>query len=408
MSVKLVRRRRSLIALAVGFLPLILSGCFKFTMDLEVSSDDKISGTAVVALSKELAAFAEESGEDSTDVFEDTEGIVASEFDDGTFVGQQYEFEGLPIEELDFQDESGGLSITRDGDFLRVSGDLNFEDDSAGEGADDFGFGAAFFESMDLRVSIKFPGEVQETNGDLNSETNTVTWLPKYGQANEISATVYSPRGVPMWIWILSVSVIFAIGAAIFVSRMVRNRSSSGASEPLGSPAGAIPREPTPVEAIANEGVRFKYSIRSSIGPKSWFGLGSTEVMEVVLGRETLLCNVKDSRSQQLISSEAFKVSEITDAVFISDAANGMVVRLTVSGGIVDIPARPGDGKTLISLLEKGEKAHSGPVAEAPPGASQSSTDAINQIEKLFELKEKGVLSVEEFEEKKSQILKRL
>jgi len=408
MSVKLVRRRRSLIALAVGFLPLILSGCFKFTMDLEVSSDDKISGTAVVALSKELAAFAEESGGDSTDVFEDIEGIVASEFDDGTFVGQQYEFEGLPIEELDFQDESGGLSITRDGDFLRVSGDLNFEDDSAGEGADDFGFGAAFFESMDLRVSIKFPGEVQETNGELNSETNTVTWLPKYGQANEISATVYAPRGVPIWIWILSASALVAIVAAMFVARMLRNRSSSEAGGSQISPAGTIPREPTLVEPISDESVRFKYSIRSSVGPKAWFGLGPTEVMEIVLGREKLLCTVKDPRSEQVISSDAFQVSEITDAVFISDAANGMVVRLTVSGGIVDIPARPGDGNTLIGLLNKGDKASSKPVAEAPPKAPQSSKDEIEQIEKLFELKEKGVISVEEFEQKKSQILRRL
>jgi len=109
-----------------------------------------------------------------------------------------------------------------------------------------------------------------------------------------------------------------------------------------------------------------------------------------------------------VISSDAFQVSEITDAVFISDAANGMVVRLTVSGGIVDIPARPGDGNTLIGLLNKGDKASSKPVAEALPKAPRSSKDEIEQIEKLFELKEKGVISVEEFEEKKSQILKRL
>ena len=405
-----VRRRGGLAALALGFLPLILSGCFKFTMDLEVSSDDKISGTAVVALSKELAGFAEETGgDDTTDVFAETQGVTASEFDDGTFVGQQYEFAGVPIEELDFQDDTGGLTITRDGDFLRVSGDLNFEDESADSGGDDFGFGQAFFDSADLRVSIKFPGEVRETNGDLNSETNTVTWLPKYGQANEISATVYAPLGVPTWIWILSASALVALGVAIVLARMMRNRSSLGASGSLDSPNGSIPGEPSPVESPAIEGVRFKYSIRSSIGPKSWFGLGSTEVMEVVLGRDTLSCTVKDSRSQQLVSAEEFKVSQITDAVFISDAANGMVVRLTVSGGIVDIPARPGDGKTLIGLLEKGEDVSSSrPVADTPQRDSQTSADEISQIEKLFELKEKGVISREEFEEKKSQILKRL
>ena len=47
----------SLAALAV--LPLLLSGCFKFTMDIEIDSQDTVSGQAAVGLSKELQAFAQ-------------------------------------------------------------------------------------------------------------------------------------------------------------------------------------------------------------------------------------------------------------------------------------------------------------------------------------------------------------
>lgn len=411
MSSKLKARRQVSLALLVLSLPLLLSGCFKFTMDLEVSSDDKISGTAVVALSKELAGFAEETGgDDATDVFAETEGVTASEFDDGDFVGQQYEFAGVPIEELDFQDETGGLTITRDGDFLNVAGDLNFEDDSAEDGGDDFGFGQAFFDSADLRVSIKFPGEVRETNGELDEETNTVTWLPKYGQANEISATVYAPRGVPMWIWVLSASVVVGLGLIFGVVAALRKKKGHLNPEEPASPETEFANQPaTPSKAPEVEGVRFKYSIRSSIGPLSWLGIKPSEVMEVILGRDILVCSFIDSKSGQVLSSETYKVSDISDAVFLSDASNGMVVRLTVAGGISDIPARQGDGKTLVGLLKRPQsKVQSFKSVPANSQPADSSDDSFKQIEKLHELLKKGVISEEDFEKKKNEILERL
>lgn len=404
-------RRRGALALLAFTLPLLLSGCFKFTMDLEVSSDDKISGTAVVALSKELAGFAEETGgDDATDVFAETEGVTASEFDDGDFVGQQYEFAGVPIEELDFQDDSGGLTITRDGDFLNVAGDLNFEDDSADSGGDDFGFGEAFFDSADLRVSIKFPGEVRETNGELDEESNTVTWRPKYGQANEISATVYAPRGVPIWIWVLSASVAVGLGLVIGVVTALRKKRGPSKSEEPASPETELASQPaTPSYAPEVEGVRFKYSIRTSIGPLSWLGIKPAEVMEVVLGRDTLLCSFIDSKSGKVLSRETYKVSDISEAVFLSDASNGMVVRLTVAGGISDIPARPGDGRTLVGLLEKPKLERSAPVsAVAESLIEPPQTDDVAQIERLHRLFQQGIISEAEFQSKKAEILRRL
>lgn len=403
------RRRGALVFLAFT-LPLLLSGCFKFTMDLEVSSDDKISGTAVVALSKDLAGFAEETGgDDATDVFSETEGVTASEFDDGDFVGQQYEFAGIPIDELDFQDDSGGLTITRDGDFLNVEGDLNFEDDSADSGGDDFGLGQAFFDSADLRVSIKFPGEVRNTNGELDEETNIVTWLPRYGQANEILATVYAPRGVPMSIWLLAASVAVALGLVIAVGAVIRKKKSSSKPGEPASGANEVATEPdAPARPPEVEGVKFKYSIRTSSGPLSWLGVRPTEVMEVILGRDVLLCAFIDSKSNQVLSSETYKASDISNAVFVSDASSGMAVRLTVDGGVVDIPARPGDGKTLVGLLTKQPEHEDSFAADAEkPTLVNPSGDAIDQIDRLYELVQKGALSPEEFQRKKLEILEK-
>lgn len=410
------RRRGALVFLAFT-LPLLLSGCFKFTMDLEVSSDDKISGTAVVALSKDLAGFAEETGgDDATDVFAETEGVTASEFDDGDFVGQQYEFAGIPIDELDFQDDSGGLTITRDGDFLNVEGDLNFEDDSADSGGDDFGLGQAFFDSADLRVSIKFPGDIVETNGEVNEKTNTITWSPKYGEANEISARVYAPQGMPLWVWVVVASAVVAVGLiltlGLFVLKKRRRGANGGDDKSDGNGetnTGPVAMGSDALDVPEVEGVRFTYSVRVKTDLRSLLRRKSAEVMEVTLGRDLLQCSFKSQKSGNNVSSETFKVSEISDAVFLSDLTNGMVVRLTVGGGIVDIPARAGDGKTLVKLLKKPVKrAESAPIARnSQPGAAESD-DAINQIERLHELVDKGALSEKEFQEKKQEILKRL
>jgi hypothetical protein len=152
--------RRVGVLLSFLLVPFVLSGCFKFTMDLEVSDQDTISGDVVVALSKELQALAQDSGGgETTDAFSGLSGVEVTEFDDGTFVGQQYSFSGLPIEELSLDDDASALTIKREGDNLVVSGTLSFEDETADPAqADDLGFGQAFFDSADLRVAIKFPG----------------------------------------------------------------------------------------------------------------------------------------------------------------------------------------------------------------------------------------------------------
>lgn len=212
-----VRRSVSLASLAL--LPLLLAGCFKFTMDLEISGQDTVSGTAMVGLSKELQAFAQtEDDGDTTEAFTDIEGATRTDFDDGTFVGQEYAFSAVPIEAFALRDEARVLTITRDGDNLVVDGSLNFEDPNAG-GELDFGLGQAFFDAAEIRVTIRFPGEVLETNGEVDTATNTVTWLPQYGVDNKISAVVLAPPGMAGWVWWViggGMAVVLAVAAFVF------------------------------------------------------------------------------------------------------------------------------------------------------------------------------------------------
>jgi hypothetical protein len=212
----------------MALLPLVLTGCFKFTMDIEINGDDTVSGTAVAGLSSELQAFAE-AGDDSntTNAFRDIDGVVSAEFDDGQFVGQSYAFDAIPIEAFALRDEARVLTITRDGDTLIVDGALNFEDPNAG-GPGDLGFAQAFFDAADIRVTIKFPGEILETNGEIDQDTNTVTWYPQYGLNNTLSAVVLAPPGSDTWVWwVIGGGVVLTIAVAVFVLARPKPTASS-------------------------------------------------------------------------------------------------------------------------------------------------------------------------------------
>lgn len=425
-------RRRWFAALLLS-LPLLLSGCFKFTMDLEVSNDDKISGTAVVALSKELAGFAEEStGDDATDVFAEREGVTASEFDDGDFVGQQYEFVGVPIEELDFQDDAGGLAITRDGDFLKVAGDLNFEDNSADAGGDDFGFGQAFFDSADLRVSIKFPGEVRETNGELDEGTNTITWIPKYGEANEIFAVVYAPRGIPFWIWWgggILVALLGLIVLAVVLSRRRKRGTVEGGSQRsagggrtssflewfgFGVPRAAERAEPNETASesapgVAPKNARFSYEVPSRSGLASFFGGDKRETFQVWLTSDFLAYRFLKPDTSEVVAEESVELASILNAWYVANKRFGSAVRIEVEDGTLDIPAPEVEGKTLVRMLQR-PKTKLGQTMAAEQQESEKAADAsvFTDIERLGELRAKGLLTSEEFDSKKAELLKRI
>ncbi len=63
------------------------------------------------------------------------------------------------------------------------------------------------------------------------------------------------------------------------------------------------------------------------------------------------------------------------------------------------------DGKDIVDVVRARVSA---PKAAPPTAASTANPDIIGQIKQLGELKEAGVLSQEEFEAKKAELLRRL
>lgn len=178
-------------AFVLGILGLLLlSGCFKADMDLEVTEDDLVSGTMLIALDEELAAMADEGDDVLPDPDDLPEGARVEEYAEDGMVGQRVTFSDVPLAEFDAQlqedvEEGSAWSLTRDGDQFVF--DASFSADEMAADADDSPTGEnaefekqmqAMMEQMlstaEFRVAITFPGEVEETNGEL--EGTTVTW----------------------------------------------------------------------------------------------------------------------------------------------------------------------------------------------------------------------------------------
>jgi hypothetical protein len=251
-----MKRTRPVRALAVAAMAVVLTGCIKMDMQLNVSEDDTVGGEIILALSRDVSAMAEAMGEDPSTAFGELgqdlpEGATAEEYEDDDFVGQRYVFEDVPLSE--FTADESGFGITHEGEEIVVDGNLDMADfdpeamagELGGLGGDagELGDTDQLMESLEMSVSITFPGEVTEHNGELDG--TTVTWTPVPGEANEISARSADSGGgggdgIPVWIWILIVVVVLGLAGLLFF--LSRNRNQAPPAE--AATVGAVPPPP--------------------------------------------------------------------------------------------------------------------------------------------------------------------
>ncbi len=237
--------------LAVAGLVILLSSCIKLNMDLTVSTDNTVSGSAIVAVDKQLLAL---SGQPVDEIFggdtiapEGTEGLTTSDYEDDTFVGQEITFDGVPIAALSELEDADALKIAREGDVFTVTGALDMTNDTGGADANEAVQNA--LSSADISISITFPGPVASSNGEING--NTVSWTPKLGERTELQAQASAiPSGSSsspvLWIVIAAVAVLVVIGAVL----MMRRRSAATADGPSdGATLEAPPVSEMPVVA---------------------------------------------------------------------------------------------------------------------------------------------------------------
>ena len=240
----------------VAALALLLTGCLKLDMDLQIQSDDTVNGAIVFAVSKEVLELTGGSAEDllggETPFPSDVEGVTTEEYDDGEFAGQQFNFDGVPISQFAADPEDPeSLSIVREGDTFVVSGALDLSQGLSGAtgatGAEQF------LESAEIRIAITFPGEVTESNGEVDG--NTVSWAPEFGERVDIQATgsaIASGGDSNTLLYVLiGVGAVLLIAIIIIVVVMGRRKKGEPSAMPEGGEmAAAAPTEAAPPVAV--------------------------------------------------------------------------------------------------------------------------------------------------------------
>lgn len=204
-----------------------LTGCLKVDVDLEVSRFDTFSGSVVVAVAEELAAFAEEDPTTGIfgDVFQENPGVSVEPFQEDGYAGEKAVFEGAPFAALDeFSDDQSTLSLRRDSDHLIFEGTFDF----ASEDIDDASFFGDQFLALasDMEVSVSFPGNIVETNGRLDEDTNRVTWEPKLGDTTYFYAKAEAGPLIPLWAWLIIGPGIAGIGFVVW-RKVVKKKMQS-------------------------------------------------------------------------------------------------------------------------------------------------------------------------------------
>jgi phosphatidylinositol mannoside-binding LppM-like protein len=252
--------------LGSGALALLLAGCFKVNMDVEVSPENTVSGNAVIAVDESLLELSGQSADQllqQMDLSDLPAGATVDRYEEDGFIGQEITFEEMPLETFTQNNALSGsgasagagsgeeLNIARQGDEFHVTGAF----DMSGPEFTGTQIPAQFLESFEFRISITFPGEVKSATGEIDG--NTVTWEPKIGENTPVEAVASAipSESSPLLMILLVAAGALVLGAIAFL--LTHRKAPAPAAGPIGDgttvPIEGIP--PTmpggPVEPVA-------------------------------------------------------------------------------------------------------------------------------------------------------------
>ncbi|MFC4554534.1 LppM family (lipo)protein [Georgenia faecalis] len=223
------RAPRRLTALVLLPLLLLLGGCFRMDLGIQINADDTADITMEVG---DLTGMMTADDLDCTDLEseladapEDVEFTVEQTEEDGN-IGCRLVASGAPLDEMSGE----GMSITREDDLFVFSFD---GDDTAG----DVGEMPAGMEP-EISIAVTFPGPVVDDGGG-EVDGNTVTWTGMEALSGGVTASgeaegsgASAAAGSPvLWI-VLAVVLLLVIAAVIFF--LTRRKKSAGTEGPEG------------------------------------------------------------------------------------------------------------------------------------------------------------------------------
>ena len=203
---------------------ILLSGCVRFQAHLTVTPENTLRGDVVVASVVGDEDNAKDAAKDRAASIEakllpnlsGADGVTRSTYDQDGYFGSRFTLDNTPIAAINSEGSEGSLLLTRDGEAFTFDGKVDFTPDSDKPPAEDV-------DTSDIVVTITFPGEVSEHNGELNG--TSVTWNTSYDGSLDMHAEASAePVGPPAWVWILVGLGVAAILAIILITALAAQR----------------------------------------------------------------------------------------------------------------------------------------------------------------------------------------
>ncbi len=214
------------------------AGCMKVSMDLVVDNEDNVSGSAIIAFSKEAIALADSYGAGNSlntdSLITPQDGMTVAPWEDDKYKGSKITFDKKPMDSFSTATTGSSIKFTRDGNNILVSGDLNMGGDQSGsiEQLQSNPLTSGMFATSEVSISITLPGKVTSTNGVV--EGNKVTFKGKLGDDIVIDAKADTSQDFTMiYVIVGAIVALGAVGGGIALARRKK-----------GSPAPAGDAEP--------------------------------------------------------------------------------------------------------------------------------------------------------------------
>jgi hypothetical protein len=210
-------RSRSTAALlmAVVLVGLLIGGCARVRTALAVQPDDTVDGEIVLATPE---TGPDDKGPKLTIPADLTEAIDVTAYKQDGYVGSVLRFTGLTFPQVSELQQVGGdttkgarLEIRRSGNRVITSGKLDLS--------------TVPVDKADFQLKISYPGEITDTNGDIDS--STVSWTFTPGQVDDVNVVVAfdDPNAPSALNWTLGLTglVVLSAAAVVLVARRTRN-----------------------------------------------------------------------------------------------------------------------------------------------------------------------------------------
>lgn len=204
-------RRTPTLLLALLLALGVIGGCARVQVGLVVQPDDTVAGDIVVATT-------DRTGPQVTVPPELIDEVDITPYRQEDYVGSRLRFSGLSFTQVSQLTSLSSATGDRVRFTLRRVGNRVLAKGTAD-------LAVATGDRADFQLKINFPGDVLESNGEV--EARTVTWVFSPGEKGEIGAVAgfVDPEGPSTLLWtlLLTVGIIGVAGGVVWLARQDRN-----------------------------------------------------------------------------------------------------------------------------------------------------------------------------------------